>query len=71
MISPIFFDSHGGAWMVCTADHDGAVAFGPQFLARRLSFRWSDVDRRDIVKGEDGWDYLSPGLARMLAFNIV
>ena len=33
----IFFDSHGGAWWVCSPGHPGAVAFGPGGAARRLS----------------------------------
>ena len=32
-----FFDSHGGLWATCSADTDGAVAFGPTGIARYVS----------------------------------
>lgn len=68
--SPIFFDSHGFAWLICKPDHEAAVAFGPQFTARRLQLHWRDFARVDITTGEDGWDYLNPSLAQLLMMNI-
>lgn len=32
----LFFDSHGGAHITCTADHEGAQAFGPTGVSRPL-----------------------------------
>lgn len=32
----LFFDSHGGLWAVCAADHPAAQAFGPRGAARLL-----------------------------------
>lgn len=33
----VFFDSHGGAWITCSASEEGATAFGPTGVAKSLT----------------------------------
>lgn len=65
---PVFFDTHGGAWTVCAADHGNAEAFGPAGAARCLSpleiarlgldgaaSAWSAANNAGrVVRGTDG-----------------
>jgi hypothetical protein len=41
-----FFDSHGGLWVVCDAEHPEAQAFGPRGCAR-------PVDAGPLCKPEE------------------
>ena len=62
-----FFDSHGNLWMTCSADMDGAVAFGPSGAAIQIDVAtragespWSAAHRLGLViPGE--WDVLVDG----------
>lgn len=33
----VFFDSHGAAWMTCSAEDAGAEAFGPTGVAKSIT----------------------------------
>lgn len=65
-MSQIFFDSHGQAWETCRAADDGAEAFGPCGIARKIPFHWNQFLRTDIVRGDDGWDYVSEAVLPLL-----
>ena len=62
-----FFDTHGNLWMTCTADTDGAEAFGPSGAAVQIDVAhkadetpWSEATRLGLViRGE--WDTLVDG----------
>ena len=58
----VFFDSHGGPWMVCPCSHQDAKAFGPAGCARELAGpQWRHVSKSDIYNDPDtGFDFLKP-----------
>ncbi len=54
-MTTIFFDSHGHAHRVCSADHPRAVAFGPTGVSRPVTIEQIGiVPRRG---GETDWVY--------------
>ena len=69
MSTVFFFDSHGGLWVTCEANHHAAVAFGPSGVARPATLEEAGIRlpgataysaamaERRVVSGED-WEVL-------------